>query len=232
MVAAHPKRRQNGRQDQLVSRNKDESDSTHGNSVADWDKICYTDLMRKSLLLPLTAVLALSASPAAAQVFVYGDGSAQLCFMAAKTGDMGSMSAIRTCTDALSETITRKDEAATYVNRGVLQMRKGDHDKAVADYEAALAIQDDLSEAYINYAAALFYTDRLDDALVATNKALALGTTKEAEALYNRALVYDRQGNLRAAFDDLTRALEIKPDWEPAVKALSRYEVRSRPRSS
>lgn len=184
--------------------------------------------MTLKALLPLAALLSFTAVPAAAQVFVYGEGNAQSCFMSAKTGDKGSTGAIQTCTNALSDALTRSDEAATYVNRGVLQMRKGEHEKAVADYEAALALKDDLPEAFINYAAALFYTQRYDEALVAVNTALALGTEKEAEALYNRALIHDRQGNLRGAYDDLTRALSLKPGWTPAQNALSRYEVRPR----
>ena len=188
--------------------------------------------MTYKLLLPLAALLSCTAAPAAAQVFVYGNGSAQGCFMSTKTGNTGTISAIRTCNDALSETLTKKDKAATYVNRGVLLMRRGEHSKAVDDFDSALALQDDLPEAYINYSAALFYTERYDDALAAANKALELGTEKGAEALYNRALIYDRQGDLRAAYDDLTQALTLKPDWDAAKTALSRYEVRPRNASS
>ena len=178
-------------------------------------------------LAPLLALpLLLAASAAHAQVFVNGTGEAHSCYMSTKTGDMGSVGAIRTCTEALSEAMTRSDEAATYVNRGVLLMRKGDQAAAVADYKRAIAIREDIPEAYINYAAALYYTDRFDDALDAVNTALSLGTQKEAEALFNRALIYDRQGNLKGAYRDLTRVLELKPDWELAQSARARYQVR------
>ena len=177
------------------------------------------------LALALAALL-LAAAPAHAQIIVQGDGSAQSCFISAKTGDGGTVAAIRECSEALKTPLTRSDEAATHVNRGVLYMRRGEQDRAVADYEAALEIRDDLPEAFINYGAALFYMARYDDALQAVNRALAMGTDKEAEALFNRALIHDRQENYRAAYDDLTRVLELEPDWEAAAKARARYRLR------
>lgn len=176
-----------------------------------------------------TALLALliAACPALAhaQMVVLGEGAPQSCYNSAKVGNMGSLSAIRNCTDALGGLLVPQDEAATYVNRGVLQMRRGDYDKAVMDYQRALKIRPDLPEAYINYGAALFYQGEDAQALEAYNTALSLETDKKADALFNRALVYERMENPKEAYYDLKAALALRPDWEQAQESIKRFTV-------
>lgn len=181
--------------------------------------------MRKLLLATLIA-----ACPALAhaQTVVIGTGAPQSCYMSAKTGDMGSLSAIRTCTDALNGTLVRGDEAATYVNRGVLLMRRGDNAKAVLDYQKAIELEPKLAEAYINYGVALYYEGDYDASLAAYNNAVALETKKMALTLFNRALVHERMENPTAAYYDLKAALELQPDWEQAKKSLERFTVTRR----
>ena len=178
--------------------------------------------------LTLAAALLALAAPAHAQIVVTGDGSAQGCYTSAKTGNTGTPAAIRECSDALGEVLTTSDRAATLVNRGVLYMRRGDQERAVSDYERALELQPDLPEAHINASAAFYYLGRDDRALEAIDTALALGTDKEAEALFNRALIHDRQENYRAAYRDLTRVLTLRPDWQAAQDARARYTVQRR----
>ncbi len=174
--------------------------------------------------LPLL-FFAATALPAQAQVFVAGNGQAQACFMSAKTGDQGSSSAIRTCTEALDDMMTRSDRAATYVNRGVLHMRSGDYERADRDLAEALTIDGTLSEAYINRGAVLFYLGNDDAALSALNTAIAAGTDKEAIARFNRALVHERMGDAKSAYYDLKRAVELEPEWGQAQDSLSRFVV-------
>ncbi len=169
--------------------------------------------------------LAATALPAQAQVFVAGDGRAQGCFMAAKTGDQGSTSAIRTCTGALDDMITRSDRAATHVNRGVLYMRAGEYERADADLARALELDADLPEAHINRGAVLYYLGEDARALAALDTAIEAGTNKEAIARFNRALVHERMGDAKSAYYDLKRAVELEPDWEQARDSLSRFTV-------
>ena len=187
--------------------------------------MCYGRGMTR-YLLPLAALILAAAPAAHAQVFVAGEGKAQSCFMSAETGDQGSLGAIRTCTDALDDFMTRSDRAATHVNRGVLSMRRGDYEQADADLRAALELDASLSEAHINRGAALYYLGDDAQALAALNTAIEAGTEKEAIARYNRALVLDRMGDVKAAYYDLKAALELEPDWEQAQTAISRYTVR------
>ena len=181
--------------------------------------------MRKSVF-PVLAGAALVASPAYAQSLVFGDGSAKACYYDVKHGNPGRPDAIKTCQFALrSKDTMAHDIAATHVNLGILYMRSGQYKKARGHYEKAISLRPDLSESYINYAADLIYLGQPHKAIKAANKAIALGTEKKPEALYNRALAYDRLEKYDSAYRDLKKALELKPNWKPALKAIDNYEV-------
>ena len=166
-------------------------------------------------------------SAAHAQLVVHGKGDAVICYEYTARGNMGSRSAVATCSDALTQTLSRKDEAATLVNRGILLMRKGDQKRASEDYQAAIKIKPELTEAYVNYGASLIRQGKFEEALGALNVALNdTESTTRPEALYNRAIVLDRQEDYKAAYFDLKEALAIRPGWSPAVALIDRYQVR------
>ena len=166
---------------------------------------------------------------ASAQIIVHGNGPAQGCYLSAKSGNSGSISAIRECEHALENIVlTRKDKVATHTNLGVLLMRKGDNQKAQSHYKQAIKLRPKTSETYINYGASLIYSGNYQDAINALNKAIDLETIKMPEALYNRAIAYDRLKNYKSAYKDLKQALILKPEWPPAMKALDNYTVTTR----
>ena len=168
------------------------------------------------------------ASTAQAQLIVQGKGDAARCYSYALAGNTGTRSAVKTCTEAFSAILPPKDKAATHVNRGVLYMRKGDHELAAQDYEAALEINPDLAQAHVNYSASLIRQGKFDAALSSLEKALRDPKSKfRPEALYNRAIILDRRENYKGAYQDLKAALAIRPNWEPAILRLERYEVRA-----
>jgi len=168
------------------------------------------------------------AGQAQAQLIVQGKGNAAKCYNYAINGNTGSRSAIRVCNEAFSDSLINKDKAATFVNRGVLFMRKGDQALASQDFEAALKISPDLAEAHVNYAASLIRQEKYDAALVSINKALIDPNSKvRPEALYNRAFILDQKEDYRGAYRDLKAALVLRPEWEPALRRLERYEVRT-----
>ncbi|MEP3889580.1 MAG: tetratricopeptide repeat protein [Hellea sp.] len=183
--------------------------------------------------LLLAAAFSLSmAATASAQIVVQGGGAAQACYMSTKAGNPGRIGAIRKCEAALMElNLSNKDLAATHVNLGVLLMRKGDYSKAKTHYSRAIELRPKLSEAYINYAASLIYTGDYSAAVTAVDTAVELGTNKMPEALYNRAIAYDRLENYKGAYKDLKQALVLRPEWAPAIDLLSGYQVRSNPKS-
>ncbi|WP_298919013.1 tetratricopeptide repeat protein [uncultured Algimonas sp.] len=180
--------------------------------------------MKHAVPIALLAI-ALMNAPAFAQQIVIGQGAAYGCYQSALSDNPGTRGAIRDCTDALDDPLSLRDEAATRVNRGLLLMRKGDHAAALSDYAAALRIDPDLPEAHVNRGTALFHTGEMDAARDAYTRAIDLGIGKMPEALYNRALIHERQDNARAAYSDLKAALALRPDWDLAQRAIGRFTV-------
>lgn len=172
------------------------------------------------------AVLAAS-THADAAVTVIGGGLAAKCFEAAELRNIADSRAIDVCDLALEqESLSRRNKAATYVNRGIIYMRSGQYDRAVADYDAGLRLVPDLYEAHVNRGAALHGLKRYEEALASLNigvktqdiKALAVG-------YYNRGLVNERLGDVTSAYFDFKKALETNPDFALAQQQLTRFSV-------
>ncbi|MEL6687944.1 MAG: tetratricopeptide repeat protein [Pseudomonadota bacterium] len=177
----------------------------------------------------LSSALLLIAPVAAAQMVVVGEGAAHSCYQSALTGNPGTMGAIKTCTRAIEQDfLAKRDEAATRVNRGVLLTRKGDYEKAEADYDVALKIFPDLPEAHINYGVTLYHQNRLTEAKASFDTALEIGSEKDALALFNRGLIHERQDNAPAAYRDYKAASELMPEWDQPIEAMSRFTVTRR----
>ncbi|MEP3654175.1 MAG: tetratricopeptide repeat protein [Litorimonas sp.] len=166
------------------------------------------------------------ASASHAQLVVHGKGDAVLCYEYSAHGNNGSRSAIKTCSEALDQNLTLNDEAATLVNRGILYMRKGEQALASADYDAAIALKPELTEAYVNYGASLIRQKKYDEALETLNIALKdTESSTRPEALYNRAVVMDQKDMFNEAYRDAKAALALRPDWKPALDLIGRYEI-------
>ena len=91
------------------------------------------------LILCAAALAALAAATGArASVTVIGGGQAEACSRAALAG----RSEIRfenLCTKALEEEqLDARDRAGTYVNRGILKLRRMDYDAATKDFNEAV----------------------------------------------------------------------------------------------
>lgn len=66
------------------------------------------------------------------------------------------------------------------------------------------------------------------DTLPMIEKSLALNTARPALAYYSRSIAHERAGNIRAAYNDLRRAVELAPKWSAPAEDLKRYQVRRR----
>jgi len=184
--------------------------------------------MKLGRLALLTIALTAFTGPAYAQMVVMGKSKAAQCYEYALAGNSGTRSAINTCTEAFDDVLSQRNRAATHVNRGVLFMRQGAQLKATSDYEAALAIKPNLTQAYVNHAASLIRQERYDEAIESLNTALSdTESPTRAAALYNRAIAFDAKKDYKGAYFDLKAALAIRPDWELALGMISRYEVQS-----
>ena len=160
------------------------------------------------------ALLALTlAAPGLAAVTVFGSADAVSCYQAAD-GRSSKRTGLENCDRALSANVlSRQHRAATHVNRGIILMHLGEADRAIADYERALEIDDGLGAAWVNRGIARLYRDR-DNRLVLADldRGIALGTPDPEVAYYMRAVAHENLGNLRAAYEDYRTASRLQPE--------------------
>lgn len=181
-------------------------------------------MMRYKLLA--AALLASAAMPAAASVIVVGSSDARLCYESADAPVLPSPTAVRRCDTALADDmLTAYDRVATHVNRGILRLRRGLVDDAVADFDRAIALNPQQPEAYLNKGAALIRRQNPAEALQLFTVALERRTTRPAVAHYGRAVANEDLGNVTAAYYDYQRASELDPDWAEPRRELTRFRV-------
>jgi len=187
--------------------------------------------MSTRFVLGISALAAsLLLSPAAfaqGAVTVIGGGLGQACYEAAEDRRVPPMKAMEFCNLALtSESMKRRDKAATYTNRGILHMRMGNNTKALWDYEKSLGMMPGLKEAKVNLGAALYNLQRYPEALVALNEGVASESDNaRTVGFYNRGLTHEKLGNLQSAYEDFRQALKMKPDFKQAEDQMARFTV-------
>lgn len=181
-------------------------------------------MVRRHLLLA-AAVLALPL-PAAAGVTVIGSGNARMCYLSAESKLAPRGVDVRRCDDALLEERSNPEVlVATHVNRGILRLRRGNTAGAIADFDAATALNPDEPEAYLNRASALLREEQVAGAIAQFDTAIAKNTRRPALAYYGRAVAHEEAGNLAAAYRDYRRASELAPNWEEPRAELTRFRV-------
>ncbi len=175
----------------------------------------------------LLCALSLAVSPVAmAQVTVIGGGLARDCYEATKFGSEAPDAVEKICTTALEvEAMNVANKAATYTNRGVLRMRQGKLEAAMADYAISKRMRPEVGATYLNEGAALILQKDYQSALAALEQAIAYDTTDLYAAYYNRAIAREQMGDVEGAYYDFVKAGELKPDFDLVQKQLSRFVV-------
>ena len=172
------------------------------------------------------AALAASAVPAGAAVTVIGSSSARMCFEAADTRITPSQASLDNCDEALQQgNMSRYDTVATYVNRGILRLRVGREDDAMADFDRALAQDPNQAEAYLNKGLLRLRQDKASEAMPLIQRAIEAHTIRPALALYARGVAHEMMGDLKAAYTDLSQARDMAPGWKLPAEQLARYRV-------
>ncbi len=82
-----------------------------------------------------------------------------------------------------------------------------------------------LGDGYVDRGAALMSLGRYDQALTDLNKGISLGSHRPQNAYYDRAIIDEHNGDIRAAYDDYKKALDIEPGF-----ALGRGRTQTLPR--
>ena len=198
--------------------------------------------MRTILLSTAIAAAALTAAATPAsgaprltdapdQAFVVGmtgGGLARSCYLAAEARDLTDV-ALGECDRALTEQVlTTEDRVATHINRGILRRMRADAPGAKADFDAALALDPNQPEAWLNRGVLLFNQGATNEALQMFERAIALKTRAPALAYFGRGLANEERGDVRAAYADLRRAQALKPGWTQPAQELARYQLRRR----
>jgi tetratricopeptide (TPR) repeat protein len=182
-----------------------------------------------SILVGAAAAVLFTVAPRPAEaVEVLIGGRAQSCSEQAKAG-MANPISLENCTMAiLTEMLTGRSLAATYLNRGVIFLDMGNYGSAIRDFDEALAIQTNMGEAYVNRGAALIGLRRNEEALEQINRGLALDPDEPEKAYGNRALAKWNLDDIRGAYDDFMRAHELKPEWTWPTEQLAHFRVQTR----
>lgn len=183
---------------------------------------------RHALATAVAALLVaplLVGAPARAATTVLGNGLAALCSQAAKAGDSKN-DALETCTLAIeTEGLDRRDRAGTYVNRGVIKLRRQNYRAARNDFDIAARLEPTMGEVFVNRGAALLGEKRYIEALVEIDHGLTLAPEEPEKAYYNRGLANEGLDDVRSAYFDYLRALELAPDWDMPKQELARFTV-------
>lgn len=179
------------------------------------------------LVIAAAAVALVSASGAASQaVTTIGSSAAQVCYEAAR--DQRTAPAdLSNCDRALDDGLASSDLVATHVNRGIILALRGDHSKALLDYDRALALDAGQPEAHLNKGLLLLRLPKRDrEALEAIDQAIARRTTEPALAYFARGIAHEGLGNLSAAYRDFQQAAMLAPQWALPARELRRFRTR------
>ncbi|MEJ8566541.1 tetratricopeptide repeat protein [Elongatibacter sediminis] len=169
---------------------------------------------------------ALAASNLAAQsVTVMGTAEeARACMSGAELAAnmrVGSRSDLKACDYAIENSkLSRRDLAATYTNRGVINTAMRRYQQAFEDYNLAIDLMPKLPEPYVGRGNVYFLAERLGEAIEDYTRAMDLGLGRTHLALLNRGMAYEAQGHLQQAETDYREAVTFAPEWPLAQQKL------------
>jgi Tfp pilus assembly protein PilF len=112
--------------------------------------------------------------------------------------------------------------ATAFLNRANIYARRGQYEKAFADYKRALEL--DPSNPLVPYNMGNAYLDRGEPAQAAEAFSLAVNLDSEfALAYFNRGIARRRLGDSTGANEDFRRTLELDPKAEHARQQLGGF---------
>ena len=112
---------------------------------------------------------------------------------------------------------TTKDDAETYSNQGAAYAAKGQHDRAISEFNKALEINPQHAEIYYNRGMVYRAKEQYDQAISDYNKAIEINDT-DFEAIKGLGVVY-----MLRALDKDNKDEQLKA--EPKEKALRQWRL-------
>jgi len=150
---------------------------------------------------------------------VLGANDATLCFHESQLQFGRDPSS---CSAALrAGELTRRDQAATYSNRGIIHAKMDELEKALQDHNRAIEIKPDLNQAYINRGNVYFHLRRYEEALLEYQTAIEMVTSPLYLPHFNSGMALLKLKRIDEAVLAFERALEISPESERVKKKLA-----------
>jgi len=153
------------------------------------------------------------------------DRCANAAAEAQKSGDADRI-ALDICTDAIERAwATHSQQALAYVDRGTLYRVRGENQQALADFSSAIKDNPSLAAAYNDRGATYSALHLPAEAVRDYTQALALHADNAAQVLFNRALAYEDQGDMKQAYIDYRAAADMQPGWSLPAQQLARFHA-------
>ncbi len=151
---------------------------------------------------------------------VLGPSNAYLCFEESRWSK--SIHAVAYCDKAIAdnESLSKRDLAATYSNRGIIYSANGQYDLAIRDHNRAIAIRSLSGHAMVNRGNVYFRMGEYEKALTDYDQALEINGEANATIYLNRGLVLLEMKNFKLAKLSLLQAQAINPDSVQIKKLL------------
>ena len=108
--------------------------------------------------------------------------------------------------------VTVPDHAEAHFNLGLLHIRAGEYQPAIAAFQKVLEFQPQMADALFNLGFAYVKSGQYDQAVASYSQAADLNPPYRDEVLYNLATVLEIQGDGPKALQKLGMALELNPD--------------------
>ncbi|MGH6835049.1 MAG: tetratricopeptide repeat protein, partial [Methylocella sp.] len=107
--------------------------------------------------------------------------------------------------------------ATAYYNRGLAYYDRGDHDRAIADYDAAIRLDPKHVDAYNNRGNAYQAKGDHDRAIADYDAAIGLDP-EDVDAFYNRGNAYQAKGDHDRAIADYDESIRLDPEFVRAYR--------------
>ena len=171
-----------------------------------------------------------AAAAAAEEQGSASDSQVAACTLAIRIASGGEaevqiLAQLRTSSAVVMPTEAWDRIAAAYINRGLLHLMRSEFDKAVADSNVALALDNNLPEAAINRGAALLQTHRPADAAVDFTHAIGLAPAHLERVYFDRAMAREDMGDIKGAYADYGQASQLNPQWDKPKRELARFKI-------
>ncbi len=124
---------------------------------------------------------------------------------------------------------SKREEAVEYLKNGKEQFLLGNYEEAKVEFEFAVKVDEDYSDAWSNLAAACINLNDLSSAIMHTIEAIELDESNY-RAAYNLAYALDERMDYIQAIEWYRKAIDLEKSFLPSYSALGRvYNLSGRP---